>query len=145
MCIRDSNYPIENDAGTNGIISVANVDDDEEMEIIIPTDVFDENGNGFIYAFNLDGSGIVAGFPIAVQGYTLLNGAALGDIDGDGQLDLTALGYSLGFDNMPLNLFINCFNLETPYSPEKILWNTCLLYTSPSPRDATLSRMPSSA
>ena len=24
-------------------------------------------------------------------------------------------------------------------------WNTCLLYTSPSPRDATLSRMPSSA
>ena len=26
-----------------------------------------------------------------------------------------------------------------------ILCNTCLLYTSPSPRDATLSRMPSSA
>ena len=26
-----------------------------------------------------------------------------------------------------------------------ILHNTCLLYTSPSPRDATLSRMPSSA
>ena len=25
------------------------------------------------------------------------------------------------------------------------LYNTCLLYTSPSPRDATLSRMPSSA
>ena len=24
-------------------------------------------------------------------------------------------------------------------------WNNCLLYTSPSPRDATLSRMPSSA
>ena len=24
-------------------------------------------------------------------------------------------------------------------------WSTCLLYTSPSPRDATLSRMPSSA
>ena len=26
-----------------------------------------------------------------------------------------------------------------------IEWKTCLLYTSPSPRDATLSRMPSSA
>ena len=25
------------------------------------------------------------------------------------------------------------------------MWDTCLLYTSPSPRDATLSRMPSSA
>ena len=27
----------------------------------------------------------------------------------------------------------------------KIKYETCLLYTSPSPRDATLSRMPSSA
>ena len=26
-----------------------------------------------------------------------------------------------------------------------VLYNACLLYTSPSPRDATLSRMPSSA
>ena len=33
-----------------------------------------------------------------------------------------------------------------PYaSMVKILDYTCLLYTSPSPRDATLSRMPSSA
>ena len=31
------------------------------------------------------------------------------------------------------------------YKDNKILINTCLLYTSPSPRDATLSRMPSSA
>ena len=28
---------------------------------------------------------------------------------------------------------------------EPVYLNTCLLYTSPSPRDATLSRMPSSA
>ena len=26
-----------------------------------------------------------------------------------------------------------------------MMWSDCLLYTSPSPRDATLSRMPSSA
>ena len=30
-------------------------------------------------------------------------------------------------------------------SPNEKWENTCLLYTSPSPRDATLSRMPSSA
>ena len=35
------------------------------------------------------------------------------------------------------NLFITAIGID-PY-------NTCLLYTSPSPRDATLSRMPSSA
>ena len=36
-----------------------------------------------------------------------------------------------------------------PTTPYWAIWNTpsyaCLLYTSPSPRDATLSRMPSSA
>ena len=31
------------------------------------------------------------------------------------------------------------------YGSEHKLFNICLLYTSPSPRDATLSRMPSSA
>ena len=30
-------------------------------------------------------------------------------------------------------------------NPENTLFAICLLYTSPSPRDATLSRMPSSA
>ena len=35
---------------------------------------------------------------------------------------------------------------NTDFSKEKIGWyKGCLLYTSPSPRDATLSRMPSSA
>ena len=33
----------------------------------------------------------------------------------------------------------------TPLIPDKNEGITCLLYTSPSPRDATLSRMPSSA
>ena len=32
-----------------------------------------------------------------------------------------------------------------PQSPDLTHYYTCLLYTSPSPRDATLSRMPSSA
>ena len=34
-------------------------------------------------------------------------------------------------------------NYHFPFPFEKV--STCLLYTSPSPRDATLSRMPSSA
>ena len=34
---------------------------------------------------------------------------------------------------------------DSPYGLSGAVWGTCLLYTSPSPRDATLSRMPSSA
>ena len=42
------------------------------------------------------------------------------------------------------------FDWSTPTTISERTWyfvfdNTCLLYTSPSPRDATLSRMPSSA
>ena len=39
------------------------------------------------------------------------------------------------------------FDIATNAKPAeiKVLFNNCLLYTSPSPRDATLSRMPSSA
>ena len=29
--------------------------------------------------------------------------------------------------------------------PKDVMWTTCLLYTSPSPRDLSTSRMPSSA
>ena len=40
-------------------------------------------------------------------------------------------------------------SVELAQQAEKLgftrMWYTCLLYTSPSPRDATLSRMPSSA
>ena len=36
-------------------------------------------------------------------------------------------------------------NLEAANTVQESLINNCLLYTSPSPRDATLSRMPSSA
>ena len=35
--------------------------------------------------------------------------------------------------------------MSTPYSDSYVSRCGCLLYTSPSPRDATLSRMPSSA
>ena len=35
--------------------------------------------------------------------------------------------------------------LEHLLEEKKVEWNVCLLYTSPSPRDGLLSRMPSSA
>ena len=49
---------------------------------------------------------------------------------------------NLGVDPVPDN-----FVVERPARREHGDWSTnaCLLYTSPSPRDATLSRMPSSA
>ena len=65
------------------------------------------------------------------------------------------LAENLNFNNdklQKLELFVNevlsynkKYNLISKKSEKDIWHRHCLLYTSPSPRDATLSRMPSSA
>ena len=40
--------------------------------------------------------------------------------------------------------YMNCVMINYPVAEER-KWDACLLYTSPSPRDGLLSRMPSSA
>ena len=53
--------------------------------------------------------------------------------------------YSAGNDSIQtLDLIEACGDAEA-FCRSNILKYACLLYTSPSPRDATLSRMPSSA
>ena len=50
------------------------------------------------------------------------------------------IGVRLATLNMPM-----CPRFHVDQIPCRLLSTICLLYTSPSPRDATLSRMPSSA
>lgn len=130
-----SGFPIESESGFQGIISVANVDEDPEMEYIFGSNRLDEQGFGFIHAANADGSGEVEGFPLRPKGWTLMNGAALGDVDGDGNMDLTALSYTTNFGASPDSVFLNVYNLATPYLPEKILWTT---YKGSNRRDGNM-------
>ena len=53
----------------------------------------------------------------------------------------TSLGLLAASEKSNLDLFLGSY----PITPASDILHTCLLYTSPSPRDATLSRMPSSA
>ena len=65
--------------------------------------------------------------------------------------NLTKIGGKVKTQLMDLNWNPRVFACQYAREPEEIIgrWNAipkcCLLYTSPSPRDATLSRMPSSA
>ena len=72
---------------------------------------------------------------------SLLNNAVLGVSKGyERTLELVGVGYRAAIKGKQLNLqlgFSHDINFDIP--------ETCLLYTSPSPRDGLLSRMPSSA
>ena len=56
---------------------------------------------------------------------------------------LERLYYDPNEIRLPHNLRKSYMDLETPENTPKV--RSCLLYTSPSPRDGLLSRMPSSA
>ena len=50
------------------------------------------------------------------------------------------------FDSILASKFINCLMYDgKKTTAQAVFYNACLLYTSPSPRDGLLSRMPSSA
>ena len=68
-------------------------------------------------------------------------------IDGLEMASISADLYGDGRDDLTLFYFTKGANYATLTTTNSITseYITCLLYTSPSPRDATLSRMPSSA
>ena len=62
-------------------------------------------------------------------------------LDVDGRRDLDRIEYALG--TIGKALILTDYSIDEEKDIDKL--KACLLYTSPSPRDATLSRMPSSA
>ena len=114
--------------------NLADIDDDGDL------DAFVGNSSGDTVFFENTGTPSTPAFASAVANPFGLRNVGeqaspdLADIDGDGDLDAfigNGIGSTYFFENM-----------GTPTAPD---FRRCLLYTSPSPRDATLSRMPSSA
>ena len=111
------------------------------------------NQVGDISLFFGDGNGMFGPPQTTSLGITGLRDIAAADFDGDGNLDMAIANTSTDTVSILLGNGNGTFS-----SPEMFAVNSaptdvvtadfngdCLLYTSPSPRDATLSRMPSSA
>ena len=117
-------FPIVKPGGLEGLITVGDIDGDEEPEMLFPSNLIDAKGNGFIHAYEFDGSGELPNFPITVYGWTYLNGATLGDIDGDDLLDMVVLSYTEHLDATPDTTFINVFEMNVPLHRSSLLWPT---------------------
>lgn len=119
-----SNFPIIKAGGLEGIISVADIDNDLEPELVFGSNLYDPtSGRSFIHAYNLDGT-IVSGFPIRPKGWTFMNGVTIGDVNGDGKMDMATLSYTQNFGATLDSTYLTVYELEVPYSPDRVWWST---------------------
>ena len=117
------NFPISKYGGTEGVMTVADINDDGVLDIIFPSTLTDAEGDGYIHAYSTDGSGELDGFPLRPRGFTFLNGAVLGDVDDDGMMDLTANSYTQTFGQGVDSSYVTTYNLNVPYDESKIKSN----------------------
>lgn len=117
------NFPIEKYGGNEGVISIADVNNDGVLDLVFGSNITDADGYGFVHAYSLDGSGEIEGFPLRPKGFTFMNGAVLGDVDGDGIMDLTVNSYTLNFGAEVDSMYVRTYSLNVPHDPAKIIRN----------------------
>src|SRR5690625_7499529 len=74
---------------------IVDVCNDGIPDIIFGNNTTDSDGKGYLHAFSSDGSGRLEGFPLRPKGMTFMNGAVVGDIDGEGMMAISMMSYSL--------------------------------------------------
>ena len=116
------NFPIVKSGGLEGFTSVADIDGDRQAELLFGSNLKIE-GKGFIHAYKMDGSGELDGFPLRPEGFTFMNGANLGDINGDGMLDLVALSYEQNFSPDD-SVFISAYSFGVSVEDAMLLAGT---------------------
>ncbi|MEM9849173.1 MAG: T9SS type A sorting domain-containing protein [Bacteroidota bacterium] len=134
----DDGFPISKVGGLEGLICIADVDDDTELELVFGSNLLDTaTQTSFLHAYEMDGSGEVAGFPIRPKGWTFMSGATLGDVNGDGRMDAVLLTYTQNLGASTDSAFIHAYDLGVPYSPERIQWGT---YKGSNSRDGNFAK-----
>lgn len=104
---------------TDPVLILADIDGDNEMEILAAANTCEFCAHGVIIAFNLDGP-IVEGFPIIEWQSESYESITIGDLDEDGNIEIcvaTIFGCNLNQPN-----YLYCYDLPYPYNSEKVAW-----------------------
>ena len=117
-------FPIVKAGGLEGYISVADITNDNDFELVFGSNLKDEAGFGFIHAYKIGSSTELSNFPLRPKGFTFMNGVCIGDVDGNGKTNLVALSYDNNFGESPDSIYINVYDLDIPYNKSKVLWGT---------------------
>jgi hypothetical protein len=134
-----NNFPVSARGGDEGIVTIADVDNDSQYEIVTGSNLCD-GGFGFIHAFKMDGSGEATGFPLRPQGFSYMNGADLADVNNDGMLELVSISYDQTFSPTDSTI-INVYALEVPCTNSTVLFGT---YKGSNTRDGLITNGSSS-
>ena len=113
-------FPLNLTSGIEGFISVADIDGDGDNEIVTSFNLM-EGGEGYIRAWEMDGTEVLDGFPLRPQGLSYMNGANIGDIDGDGNLEIVTLTYVQNF-SADDPVYVTAYALNQP--KENLVYGT---------------------
>ncbi len=115
-------FPIEKAGGLESFMSIADISGNGSHDILFGSNMM-VDGQGFIHAYAMDGSGELEGFPLRPFGFTYMNGPNLGDVTGDGMLNLVALSYEQTFSTTD-SAIINVYDMQITLEQANVLFGT---------------------
>ncbi|UCD75642.1 MAG: VCBS repeat-containing protein [Phycisphaerales bacterium] len=103
-------FPYHNPGGggSEGPLTVADINGDGLMEIFADHNIM-QNEQGYLFGVDAHGNDL-PGFPLRPRGFTYMNGATIGDVDGDGDYELGVLS------TLDLVVSVNLYDLSDIYA-----------------------------
>jgi len=107
-------YRQNHGGGSAGPITVYDLDGDGTAEIFASHNIM-SSGQGYLFGVDAAGDDL-PGFPLRPTGFTYQNGAVIGDVDGDGDVELGVVSFE------STTVYVNLYDLPDTWSPASARW-----------------------